>query len=265
MADERNEQAQDTPADAGATGADAARGPGKRALLLSGSVLSILALAFIASVMAVPSRTETQHYDGPFSVELFAGEKFICNLAVDSRKRYLQMRPEVMYYAYDEDYALKRTDDNLYLPLLRNALISVCSSKTLEDIYGDVGESTFMEELRAAIAAIIFPIHIGDTTRPMDLHKDSGLRPGISSDTATFRGRFHEHVLHVDAIKKSVRLDDGPEVEFMGNESDLPVRAANGDVLYLDVTRVESDFVDEVPVGVRGEIVRVLTQDLLIQ
>ena len=243
----------------------------KKGLLLGGGVVGILGLSFAAAMAAVPSKEAKPTFDGPFTMPLFEN-KFPVNLRDNDHKRFLQATFNVIYYAYQEPYAVGRTQDPLYGPYLRSAVISVASTKSTTELYDpaggmqrDIGMGVFMDELRDAINPILFPVHVGDSKLPMDPDKESGLRPGFSSHRSSFRGRFHEHLLHVDAAEKTVRLDEGEAVKFAGDERDLVVQAGDGASLFLDVTGLHDDFVGDLSVGVKGEIVQVLPDDFVVQ
>ena len=81
---------------------------------------------------------------------------------------------------------------------------------------------------------------------------------------STFRGRFHDHVLHVDAVNKTLKLGDGDETTFNGSEEDLVIYSVDGRSLYLDVTQIEPEFVGEIQVGVMG-IAREVRETVLFQ
>ena len=46
-----------------------------------------------------------------------------------------------------------------------------------------------------------------------------------------YRGEYEQHVLHVDAVEKTLKLDDGPLMSFEGTESDLELETGDGLVL----------------------------------
>ena len=112
---------------------------------------------------------------------------------------------------------------------------------------------------------ILFPVHIGATGLPLDRDEASGLRPGVSFDEATFRGRFHDHLLKVDAVAQTLQIDDGPVFEFEGDEEDLELHTAAGRTVYVDVTEIVGDFQGEVKVGVHGRIRQLFASDLIAQ
>lgn len=236
----------------------------KKKIMLGGGVAAVVATGAIAAMMAMPSADVKPILEGPFTFPLFE-EQFHCNIQVQGRTRFLQMTPDVFYYAYDKGYVASRSLDELYGPSVRDKVFRVSTSTSLDGIYGEVGKSTFMEELRDALDPIIFPVHIGDTSLPLDIDDESGLRPGVSSDQNTFRGHFHDHVLHVDAAKRTLKIDDGPEVTFEEDDPNVKVLSTDGAVLYIDTTPVDPEFVGEIPVGIKGKIRQVLPTGLMVQ
>jgi hypothetical protein len=82
---------------------------------------------------------------------------------------------------------------------------------------------------------------------------------------STFRGFLHEHALRIDAAHKSVRLDDGPESAYRGEESDLKVTASDGSTVYLNMMHVDPNFSGDVPIGVAGRVRRIYRQQVLVQ
>ena len=96
-------------------------------------------------------------------------------------------------------------------------------------------------------------------------HAESGLRAGASMDRATMRGIFWEHVLAVDAARKTIRADGGPEVTFTGEETDLLVEDERGRSLYVDVTGLHPGFHGQVQTGVLGRVRNVYFSSFLTQ
>jgi flagellar basal body-associated protein FliL len=233
-------------------------------LMLAGGVASVMASAGIAAMLAIPSRTTTLNYAGPFSHILFE-EQFTCNIEEDGHTRFLQMKPVAKVMAYDSDYMEIRTEDELYAPEVENAVFSVASTKTLEEIYGDINKSTFSEELRDALDPVLFPVHIGDSRLPWDIDSGSGLRPGLSSDKNSFRGRFHEHALHVNAVGRELWIDDGPKTPFDEGGLDVRIVSSEGDVIFVDTSGLEEGFVGKVKLGVKGQIKSILPIGLTTQ
>lgn len=236
----------------------------KNKLFLGGAFAGVVAAGVIAAMIAVPSVDEKPVFDGPFTFPLFE-QQFSCNIQVQSRKRFLQMSPDVFYYAYDKGYLATRTLDELYRPSVYEAVFRVSTSTSLDGIYGEVGETTFTEELREVLDPILFPAHIGNTTLPMDIDGESGLRPGMSSDLNTFRGHFHDHVLHVDAPQRKLQVDDGPEVTFEKGDPNVKLLTSDGTALYVDTSPLDPEFVGDVPVGIKGKIRQIVPTGLVVQ
>lgn len=236
----------------------------RKGLLFGGGAVAIVAAGAIAAMMAVPSVHEARRLAGPYSIALFENE-FSCNIEEAGRTRYLKMNPQAAYFAYDATYMQDRGLDELYLPALHNTVFQIASRKTLDEIYGSVNESTFMEELRDALDPVLFPVHIGETQLPWDFDEVSGLRPGLSSDENTFRGEFDMHTLNVDAATQEMWIDDGPRTSFEAGDFDVRVISADGGVVFIDSSNLKEGFQGAVQIGVRGRIMRILPNGLLIQ
>jgi hypothetical protein len=259
---EENTDAEDGEAEEGASPEAQAK---KKKITLGGGVASIVAVGAIAAMMAVPSVDVKPRLLGPFTLPLFGEERFSCNIKVQGFTRFLQMKPEVNYYAYDKTYLTTRTTDELYLPALNSGVFRVATRRNTDEIFGEVDQLTFMEELRAALDPVLFPVHIGSTSLPWDVDGDSGLRPGLSSDRNTFRGHFYDHVLHVDATTMTLKIDDGPEVAFEKGDRDVKVLSVEGASVYVDTAEVDPEFIGEVPLGIQGQILKILPTDLMVQ
>jgi flagellar basal body-associated protein FliL len=233
-------------------------------LLLGGGLASIVAAGALAAVMAVPTKETTRNYSGPFSQTLFL-EDFTVNIQEEGRTRFLKINPVAMYLAYEPKYLMTRMKDELYVPEVQNMVFQIASRKTLDEIYGEVNESTFMEELKDVLDPVLFPVHIGDSSLPWDLDSASGLRPGLSSDKTTMRGRFDEHVLHVDAPQTQLWIDDGPRATFVKGDLDARVITSEGDVVFLDTSGLKPGYVGQVKIGVQGQIMRIRPGMPLVQ
>jgi hypothetical protein len=171
----------------------------------------------------------------------------------------------VLYDAYQAEYLTARTADPVCLAEIRDALVAIASAKSRADVSDKVNKPVFLEEIRSGIEPLLFPVHVGGARSPSDGDDASGLAPGRSMRDASFRGLYEEHVLRVDAVTKTLQLDDGESLPFTGTEEDLAVTASDETVLYLDLTRLEPDFRGDVKVGVKGRTRRVLWNEILIQ
>jgi len=236
----------------------------RASLKLVAAVFVLIALGGAAALVSIPSKEQKPHFQGPFQFSLFE-EKFSSNTKDNNQRRFLQTLLDCMYFAYDEGYLSVRTDDPLYRPILRDTVGRVISDKTLDEASGGPARETFLAELRDVLDPILFPVHIGHTVLPLDQDEESGLRPGISFRRSTFRGRFHDHVLHVDATTKTLQIDDGPETSFKGGEEDVEVVTDAGEVVYVDVSELIEDFRADVPIGVHGRIRQLFASDLIAQ
>jgi hypothetical protein len=235
------------------------RGP----LKLLGGVVGVVGLGAVLALVALPGKPDAKpRFHGPFHHQVFA-EQFTTNVQDNSLKRFLKTNPQVEYFAYDESYLATRTADVLYEPWLEADFGALVAGKLLEDIFEGVHREQFAAEIAQTLTPVLFPVHIGDTKAPLAMEPKSGLRHGNSYRQATFRGKFHEHVLKVDGPARTVQINDGPLVTFVGNEEDLQVLSAAGESIYLDVTEFDEDFQGELELGVHGRIRQVfITQHL---
>ena len=236
----------------------------RKKLFMLGGAVGGLALSFLAALMAVPTNGTGDMFDGPF-VAALTSDKVQVNL--NEAKGFLILDLNITYDAYKENYFLARSEDALAQAEIKDALVALASAKTREDISDPVNKPVFMEQIRAAVDPLLFPVHVGagKSKKPTDADKASGLAPGLSSHLGTFRGEYQQHVLHVDAGEATIQLDDGPVVSFTGSETDLEVAAADEVVLYLDVTRLKPGFAGDVKVGCMGRVRRILWDEVLIQ
>jgi flagellar basal body-associated protein FliL len=234
----------------------------KKKLFVTGGVIGGLAVAFVAAMMGVPGSDEEKQLEGPFVAPL-TPEKVQVNLT--KSKSFLILDMNITYDAYEEAYFTARSAEPLTTAEIKSALVALASSKTREDVSDPVNKPVFMEEIRAAVDPLIFPIHVGDAQTPTDSDSASGVRPGFSAHLGTFRGEYQQHVLHVDAPNLTVRVDEGPVMKFAGHETDLEVFTSDDLVLYLDVSSLNEGFVGNVPIGVMGRVRRVLWNEILIQ
>jgi len=254
MADEEKPQTK-TAAKTGGSGK-------KKFLLFGGGGIGLLALAFVLAMVGVPGKQESKTFKGPFVAPLTA-EKVQVNLT--GSKSYLILDLNVVYDAYDESYFAERSADPLTIAEIRDALVALASSKSRDDVSDKVNKPIFMEEIRAAVEPLLFPVVLGDASQPHESDSKSGLTFGLSSSLATFRGPYEEHALHIDGGARTIQLDDGPVRKWTEEDGDLEVVAADGTTLYCDPTGVEPSFVGDVKVGVKGYPRRVLLKEILIQ
>lgn len=239
-----------------------APGRGARRLLLGAGILILPALAWAVALLAVPAPVPQRGFQGPFVAPL-TGQKVQVNLS--DGKSFLILNLNLVYEACDEAYHAARAADPMYAAEIKDVLVEIASAKTREQVSDKVHKPVFMEEIRKAVEPLLFPVHIGETRHPNERDKLSGLQPGLSASRGTFRGPFGEHVLRVDAPARTLRIDDGPEITWIGGESEIAVVAADRGVLFVDVSRVEPGFRGELPVGVKGRVRKVLWDEVLIQ
>src|SRR5262245_13215295 len=252
--EKKTEDAAEAPA-AGATPPAPAK---KKGVFMGGGVVGLIALAWALSLVAVPKAghhdDEVHHIAGPFMANVSPSAGFQVNLAGDGGKHYLSLKLNVEVDSFEEPYVTARAAQPLYQAKLTDAVLRTASQKTKGELDNAVGREVFRDELRVALDPVLFPVHVGDEHAPDGAHESSGLRPGRSMAKAGMRGLFYEHELHVDAVRRTIRLDDGQDVAFQGDESDLFVADARGKGVYVDVNGLAHDFSGSVPVGCFGRV-----------
>lgn len=244
----------------------------RKPLLFGGAIATLVALAFVAASMATPKRSNAPRLEGPFVIKLSSSEIQV-NLAGDNSKRYLVMSLQAEYFAYGERYVQARVgtvgrgggENPHYAAMLKHALLSVSATKTREQVTDPILVEAFFEEVRDVVDPVVFPVLVGNALTPEDPDTRSGLRSGESMSDARMRGLLNEHVLYVDALQRTLRLDDGPLTEFAGDERDLRIVDAKGDDVYVDVTGLDPRFRGEVRVGVAGRVRKIYRDSFLIQ
>jgi len=241
----------------------------KKGVLLGGGIVGLIGLAWALSLVAVPSggghASEAHHVAGPFMADISPTAGFQVNLSGDGGKHYLSLKLNVEVDAFDEGYATARTSQPLYQAKLTDAVLRTASQKTKGELDNAVGREVFRDELRIALDPVLFPVHVGDEHAPEGAHEESGLRPGRSIERSSMRGLFYEHGLFLDVQRKLVRLDDGKDAEFHGDETDLFVSDTRGKGVYVDVSGLYGDFVGRVPVGAFGRVRNVYFNTFLTQ
>ena len=118
----------------------------KTMLMVVGGVVGVLGLAFVASLMAVPSPPEKHTFQGPFTSPLTA-EKISVNLKDNQYKRYLQMALHCEYYTYVPEYFAQRMTDPLYTPRLQDAIQRVTTARSSDQVTGNVNQPIDFDEL----------------------------------------------------------------------------------------------------------------------
>ena len=243
-----------------------ASGGKKKLIMIGGGAAALLAVAFVFALMAVPKKPVVHEYAGPFVAPMFVEEVRV-NLSGESRKRFAILSLNVVYDAYDEAYYAGRVADPLYGAELKDAVLGIASTKEGREIVDKANKPVFLEEVRQAVEPLLFPVHIGvskagDSAPPTDPDKASGLAFGPGP--AAFRGRYWDHVLKVDAVAKTIAFNGGPEIAFEGTETALEVPTADERVVFVDVTGLAPEFQGDVQIGVKGKIVKVLWENVLI-
>ncbi|MBL8858710.1 MAG: flagellar basal body-associated FliL family protein [Planctomycetes bacterium] len=264
--------------DAKAEGAEAPK-KSKKGLMFGGGGALVVILGALAATMAKPEKKVERHLlRGPFVSNLSKNEITV-NLAGEGSKRYLVMELNVEYFAYEESYVTARlgtgavkgdaagapSGDPLYLAMLQDALLKIAARKTRDQVTDQVQIDTFLEEVRVAVDPLLFPVCVGDSHGQTMPDTVSGLRVGESIATATFRGMLHDHEIVVNALEKTVRLDDGPAVGYQGTERDLRVENPQKEYVFLDVTTLKPEFVGKVPIGLAGKVRQIYRKKFLVQ
>ena len=236
----------------------------KKGIFLGGGIVGLIAAGWALSLMGTPAMPEEKQFAGPFIVAL-SPEDIQVNLSGGGGKRFLVMTLQSEYDSYEELYATTRVADPLYQAKLKDALIRVSRQKTKEDLDDAVGEEIFKGEVREALDPLLFPIHVGNEIDCNGVHETSGIGPGRSIEKSTLRSGFFAHRISLDVPAKKIRLDDGPELTFEGNEIDLQLQNEHNDILYVDVSKLIPEFVGEVNAGTFGRVRNIYFGKLLVQ
>ena len=236
----------------------------RKGMLLGGGILGLAATAYALSLAAVPKHAERHVLRGPFAAEL-SQDQYRVNLAQDSGRHYLALSLKAEVDAYDETYTALRVADALYQARLTDAVIRVASEKSKKQLDKEAGREVFREELRRAVEPILFPLHLGDPHAFASVDEESGLALGFSAAASTVRGLFYDHRIAVDAPRKTLTLDGGAPVSYRGDETDLELKDAQGETLFVDVTGIRPGFVGDVRVGVMGRVRSIYFSSFLTQ
>lgn len=233
----------------------------KKGLFLVGGVMLLMLVGYLGASMGVPSEEPIPQLEGPFVIGLNEADKNMqINLASTDQTVYLLISLSAEFDAYEAGELEGRMTDPRYRTYLMDALVSLCSEKTPESLEGRDSKDAFKLEVLDAIDPILFPVKFGDAAEPLAADPNSGLRPGISTFNASLRGRYYDHKLTLDVPNKTIRLDDGEELTFIGDEDDLAVSNASGKFVFVNLTMLDPEFVGEVKVGVTGRIRRILSE-----
>lgn len=254
----KDKQAEGTP--------EGAEGEAKKKLpiKLIGGAVGLIAAGAILAMVALPKKKEIPRLEGPFYTALTA-EPVPVSTVDNNNRRYVKFAVDAEYRAYVETYVTNRANDPFYASTLRSRIERAASNKTIKEITEGLNRDIFAEYLRDQLEAVVFPLHVGETANPLDKEPQTGLRPGISRELSTFRGHFWDHALHFDGTQRTIRIDEGPEVVFTGEEEDLRVETAQGEEVYLDVTHFNEEFVGDIQIGVMGHLRRLILHDTIAQ
>jgi len=257
----------ETPEKKEGEGEEAEQAPkSKKGLFLGGGVAGAIALAYITFLMAVPSVEKTKLLDGPFVSDLTVmGQDITVNLNGNDGRDFLGIGLRAEFASYDEGYVPERTADPLYKAMLDHSIRLLLADMTKSELSGKAGKEILTQELLFMLDPILFPIHIGATETPNETDSDSGLRPGVSAENATWRGLYYEHVLHVDGPDRTLGLDDGAKVGFAEGDDDVRIVDENGDFLFVDTSGLDPSFVGDLKIGVMGKVRRIFFSSLIFQ
>jgi len=261
MAENKNNPSEDKAA---AEGEASAPKRSRAGLMIGGGGALLLALAYLTATMALPNKPEERELRGPFVGPLSAGEIQL-NLAGNNSKRFLVMSLNAEYMAFDESYFAGRQEDPLYNVMLKDAILDCATSKTLDDVTDNTLVGAFLEEIVQNVEPVIFPLQLGAASHAGERDAQSGLALGTRAEDSTLRGLASEHELHVDALARTIGLDDGARVSFEGTERDLVLANAQGSIVHVDVSHLTPGFKGSVPIGVHGRVRRIFRDTWLIQ
>ena len=235
----------------------------KKGIFLGGGALALIAFAWLAASMAAPKKNEYKVFEGPYVTPISATEHTV-NINDKNRKRFLLLKLNAVYEAYEEAYVTARVADLIYGARVTDAVLGIASRYDETIMNEEIGQ-TFLAELKQAFDPILFPALVGKSMSPTEEDPESGLRLGASANRATLRGALYDHSLTVDADEKRLRLDEGPPILFEGTERDLRVENERGRSIYLDVTELKDGFAGRVRVGVHGRVINLLKEKFNVQ
>lgn len=236
----------------------------KKGLILIGAALLLAGAGYFGATMGVPSEEPIPQYEGPFVVAL-SKDNIQVNLSSTERTVYLLMKLNAEFDAYTAGELEGRLEDPLFLAILQDRLLKLSSTKTPTMVASSDSQDAFMVEIRDAIDPICFPVHFGDSASPFAADSASGAKPGDSTLNSSLRGRWYDHSLHIDAPNHTLKLDEGEEVAYVGDEVDLAVTNSEGHFIFVNTTGIKPDFVGDVNVGVKGRLRRILREYFITQ
>lgn len=242
----------------------AVRAKKQKLIKIGGGAVGLVLMAWVASIMAAPAPEPYREFAGPW-VAPVTPAPITTNLSGEGSKRFLVLEANAYFDAYDEAYVAARTADPVYSAMINDAVLEVSSKRTVDDVMEGPMRDVFKRELRDVIDRILFPIHLGDALLPTDPDTASGLKPGVDIYDSTVRTPQYDLELFVDAPVGTLRLGDGPEIRFTGEERNLRVEDGSGYTVYLDVTALDPGFQGRVRVGTKGRIRELLFQQAAVQ
>lgn len=95
----------------------------------------------------------------------------------------------------------------------------------------------------------------GTGTGPSGGDTVSGVRPASTSAALdTVIGPAGAHKLTIDAVAKTIKLNNGDAVSYTGSETDLAVNDGSGGIVHLDATGIGSSFQGQVSIASTGSL-----------
>lgn len=258
MADEEKQEADGEAQEGEGQGSEGDSGKKKGLLMVGGGFVSLLAVAFVIAMSAVPKKHEEILFDGPFVVPLTEEDTQV-NVGTEKAK-YFVFAYMAIHDAYSETYLAERAADPVTAAYVKDRLIGFAEHIDLARTSDPDYDRTIREEIRELVSPLLFPVHVGNGSAPHKPDPDSGVAPGLNIENSTFRGPFHSHWLHVDNVKGTLQLDEGPVATYEPGDSEVHVIGSHGETVFIDVTHAEEDFVGSIPIGVQGRI-RDITKD----
>jgi len=237
----------------------------KKGISLLGGMLGLVGVAYLGATMGTPTIEPIPQFQGPQATPLTGEGTSQVNLSNPEGNDYFLMGLNAEYDAYEVGYLDAQLENLVIRNRLKDVLLTLGAAESRESLSSINQAEAFLLKVRDAIAPICFPVHLGDAPGPLDPDSNSGLKPGDSHAKATLRGRYHDHVLKVDATKKTLQLDEGEPTAYIGDEMDLMVANQEQNFVFVDVTEIKADFVGELKIGVKGRLRAVLKENWTYQ
>lgn len=230
----------------------------KKLIKIGGGAAGLVLAAWVAATMAAPKPEEYKTFLQEAGAPVLPDAKLQPNLKGEGGTRFVILDPSVLYQAYDPVYVETRTADPIYALLAKDLIYSAAGQRTSDDMLDTGMKEVFARELRDEIDLILFPVHIGDADLPTDADSVTGIKPGTDILESTLRTPLYDQKLFVDAPLGTIRMGDGPEVRFTGEEKNLRIEDGSGYATYLDLTELDPEFQGNIRIGTHGRVNRLL-------